>query len=65
MVGGSTTSEGTIEICHNRLWGLVTDAGWDPYDAEVVCRQLQLPTEGMKHVLIDCAYGLCHRCCSS
>ena len=46
LVGDSTNSEGTIKVCHDGLWGLVTDAGWDTLDPIVVCRQLQLPTQG-------------------
>ena len=45
LVGGNN-SEDTVEVCHDGLWGLVTDAGWDTLDAMVVCRQLQLPTQG-------------------
>ena len=45
LVGGSSSNEGTIEICHNKLWGLITDAGWDNEDAVVICRQLNLPIE--------------------
>ena len=47
---GSSGNEGTIEICHNKLWGLITDAGWDNKDAVVICRQLNLSSEGMLHV---------------
>lgn len=46
LVGGSSDSEGTVEICHDKLWGLITDAGWDNKDARVICRQLNLPVEG-------------------
>ena len=27
LVGGETESEGTIEVCLNSVWGLITDAG--------------------------------------
>ena len=47
LVGGETDSEGTIEVCLNSVWGLITDAGWDQNDAHVVCRQLNLPTDGV------------------
>ena len=48
---GSTDSmyKGTVEICYEGLWGLVSDEGWDDTDAFVVCRQLQTGngTEGV------------------
>ena len=46
LVGGTSDNEGTVEICHNKLWGLITDAGWDNKDAKVICRQLNLPVRG-------------------
>ena len=53
LVGGETDSEGTIEVCLNSVWGLITDAGWDQNDAHVVCRQLNLPIDG---ILFVCVY---------
>ena len=52
LVGGSSDNEGTIEICHDNLWGLITDAGWDNKDAVVICRQLHLSSESMLHVCV-------------
>ena len=41
LVGGSNDYEGTIEVCFESLWGLVTaDAYWDDTDAQIVCKQL-------------------------
>ena len=47
LVGSSKSSEGTVEICFENLWGLVSESGWTQEDGEVVCRQLGYPTEGI------------------
>ena len=40
MVGGSTVDEGTVEVCYDELWGLISDVGWSDNDTVVVCNQL-------------------------
>lgn len=40
LVGGHFENEGTVEVCYNNLWGLVTDSGWNAADSRVVCNQL-------------------------
>ena len=47
LVNGKTENEGTIEICFDDLWGLISDSEWDNSDAEVVCRQLGYSTISM------------------
>lgn len=39
-MGGSDSSEGTVEICVDYLWGVIDDTLWETNDAVVVCRQL-------------------------
>ena len=40
LVGSEYNNEGTVEVCFNNLWGLVSDVGWNNTDALVVCNQL-------------------------
>ena len=47
LSGGSSETEGTVEVCHNRTWGMVSGLGWGEEDARVICRQLQLPVKGL------------------
>ena len=44
LVNGSTATEGRVELCINNTYGSVCDNRWGLADAEVVCRQLELPT---------------------
>ena len=47
-MGGDNEGEGTVEICSDNIWGLISDAGWNDSDAKVVCRQLgyEIESEG-------------------
>ncbi|XP_078665958.1 uncharacterized protein LOC144908267 [Branchiostoma floridae x Branchiostoma belcheri] len=53
--GGSTSSQGRVEVFHDGLWGTVCDDGWGLSDAHVVCRQLRYP--GAKAALRSAAFG--------
>lgn len=40
------TVEGTLEVCVNNIWGLISKAGWMQTEAKVACQQLGYPGEG-------------------
>jgi len=44
LQGGTTTTQGRVEICNSNVWGTVCDDSWGAVDARVACRQLGLPS---------------------
>uniref|UniRef100_A0A1X7VVG0 SRCR domain-containing protein n=1 Tax=Amphimedon queenslandica TaxID=400682 RepID=A0A1X7VVG0_AMPQE len=56
LSGGSSSHEGTVEICFSSIWGLIQQDGWDTDDAKVVCDQLGYETEDAEP-LLNSEYG--------
>lgn len=40
LVSSSFTSQGTVEVCYENIWGSICSISWDTNDASVVCKQL-------------------------
>ena len=51
LVNGTTELEGRLEICINNAWGTVCSEGFTADDAKVVCRQLNIPHNGMFFII--------------
>ena len=45
------TVEGTLEVCYNNIWGLISESGWTSKDAKVACEELGYIGEGVQQNL--------------
>ncbi|XP_035674669.1 uncharacterized protein LOC118414613 isoform X2 [Branchiostoma floridae] len=55
LMGGSSSSEGRVEVYHDGQWGTVCDDVFDMNDANVICRQLGYT--GALEARSDAAFG--------
>ena len=45
LYGGTSSTNGVLQICREGVWGNIASYAWSTYEAELACRQLGLPTE--------------------
>ena len=53
LTGGSSPTEGRVEVCIEGMWGTVCDSSWAAKDAEVACRQAGYLSVGKHNVDIQ------------
>ena len=46
LIGGQRDTEGTVEVCFDKVWGLISASDWNDNDASVVCSQIGYLRDG-------------------
>ena len=46
LINGSSSNEGTLQVCLNNAWGTACNKQLNTKDAGVICHQLGYPAEG-------------------
>ena len=53
LVGGTSETEGRLEVCLNKRWGTINGHGWTHIETEAACNQLGYSTSGIEYVFED------------
>ena len=51
LVGGLSSADGRVELCHDNHFGTVCEENWTNEEAGIVCSQLGFSKEGEKVLL--------------
>ena len=46
LVGGLSSADGRVELCHDNHFGTVCEENWTNKEAEIVCSQLGFTNQG-------------------